>query len=162
MMRFWHILVALALIAGTLSPMATRVHAGPAAAEGGGQLGLFGTVVAIVARTIVLDSGNTVATDEDTRFLVPGVDDANLGHISINDRLAIVAAELGDGSLLALDIMSTPEEPVNTDHVLGVVTGSEDGFVTLADEQGNTLTLELPSEWQWRSEISLPLSLTWM
>ena len=92
----------------------------------GESVGLFGTVTAIVGTTIFLDTGNTVATDENTRFLVPGVDDASLADISITDRLAIVALKLEGGSLLALDVMSTPEEPVNTDHVLGVVTGTED------------------------------------
>ena len=144
MTRFWHILVAVALVAATLSPMATRVHAGPAVADEGRHLGLFGTVVAIVGPTVILDGGDTVATDEDTRYFVPSVDEATLADISFNDRLAIVAVELGDRSLLALDIMSTPEEPVNTDHVIGVVTGFEDGLITLTDEQGKTFTLELP------------------
>ena len=142
--KTWRLLAILLLIVGTLTVGVGRTHAAPLLQGEGTRIGLFGTVTAIVDTTIVLDSGDTVATDEDTRFFVPGVDDASLADISVADRLAIVAVELEDGSLLALDIMSTPEEPVNTDHVLGVVTGDEDGLVTLTDEQGNTFTLELP------------------
>lgn len=144
-MRTWQLLAILLLITGGVFATAGRTHAAPSLQGVGESVGLFGTVTAIVGTTIFLDTGNTVATDENTRFLVPGVDDASLADISITDRLAIVALKLEGGSLLALDVMSTPEEPVNTDHVLGVVTGTEDGLVTLTDEQGNPFTLELPA-----------------
>ena len=142
--KTWRLVAILLLMAATLTVGVGRTHAAPLLQGEGTRIGLFGTATAIVGTTIVLDGGDTVATDEDTRYFVPGVDEATFAHISINDRLAIVAVELEDGSLLALDIMSTPEEPVTTDHVLGVVTGSEDGLVTLTDEQGTTFTLELP------------------
>ena len=55
-----------------------------------------------------------------------------------------MAVELEDGSLLALDVLSTPEEPVDNDHVIGVVTGAENGLVTITDDDGNEITIELP------------------
>ncbi len=145
MMRFWHTLVALALIAGTLSPMATRVHADPAAADEGRQLGLFGTVVAIVDPTIILDGGEAVGTNDDTEFQVPGVDDASIADIGLGDRLAIVAVELASGGFLALNVLATPAEPVSTTHVLGVVTEAGEGVITLTDEDGNPFTVTLPA-----------------
>lgn len=145
MMRFWYILVALAVVAGTLSPMATRVHADPAAADEGRQLGLFGTVVAIVGPTIILDGGEAVGTNDDTEFQVPGVDDASIADISLGDRLAIVAVELAGGGFLALIVLATPAEPVSITHVLGVVTETSNGVITLTDEDGNPFTVTLPA-----------------
>ena len=145
MMRFWHILVALALVAATLSPMATRVHAAPAVADEGRQRGLFGTVVAIVGPTIILDGGEAVGTNDDTDFQVPGVDDASIADIGLGDRLAIVAVELAGGGFLALNVLATPAEPVSTTHVLGVVTEAGNGVITLTDEDGNPFTVTLPA-----------------
>ena len=144
-MRFRHILLALVLIAGTLSPMAARVHAAPAVADEGRQLGLFGTVVAIVGPTIILDGGEAVGTDDDTDFQVPGVDDASIANISLGDRLAIVAVELTGGGFLALNVLATPAEPVSTVHLLGVVTEASNGVITLTDEDGNPFTVTLPA-----------------
>lgn len=144
-MRFWHILLAVALVAGTLSAMAARVHADPAVAEEGRQLGLFGTVVAIVGPTIILDGGEAVGTDDDTEFQVPGVDDASIANIGLGDRLAIVAVELAGGGFLALNVLATPAEPVSTTHILGVVTEAGNGIITLTDEDGNPFTVTLPA-----------------
>ena len=145
MLRLWRILAALALIAGSLSPMATRVHADPAVADEGRQLGLFGTVVAIVGPTIILDGGEGVGTNDDTEFQVPGVDDASIANISLGDRLAIVAVVLAGGGFLALSVLATPAEPVSTTHVLGVVTEASDGVITLTDEDGSPFTVTLPA-----------------
>ena len=144
-MRFWHILLAVARGAGTLAAMAARVHADPAVADEGRQLGLFGTVVAIVGPTIILDGGEAVGTNDDTEFQVPGVDDASIANIGLGDRLAIVAVELAAGGFLALNVLATPAEPVSTAHVLGVVTEASDGVIILTDENGTPFTVTLPA-----------------
>ena len=142
-MRVWYVLIALALIAGTLSPMATRVYAAPGADEGK-SLGLFGTVLAIIDLTIILDGGEVVATDDRTVFQVPGEDGATIADISLGDRLAILAADLSDGGFLAIHILATPAEPVHNTHLVGVVTGIGNGVVTLTDDTGSPFIVTLP------------------
>lgn len=106
--------------------------------------GLFGDVSSMVDNTIILDGGEIVATDENTLFVVPGVDDADLNDIAVGDRLAIVAIELADGSLLAVNVLVTPENPVSNTHVLVVVTGAQGGLITLIDNRGRPHNMELP------------------
>ncbi len=118
--------------------------ASPLVQEEGERVGLFGTVTAVVDGTILLDGGEIVATDEGTRFLTPGVGQTSLADIGVGDRLAIIGVEQEDGSLLALHVLSTPDEAVNTTHVLGVVTEVMDRLITLTDNQGNPFTVELP------------------
>ncbi len=142
-MRVWYILIALAVIAGTLSPMATRVYAAPAAAEGK-SLGLFGTVLAIVDLAIILNGGEVIATDDQTVFQVPGADGATIADIGLGDRLAILAAQDVDGGFLGIHILATPAEPVRNTHLVGVVTDAQNGVVTLTGDDGNPVTVTLP------------------
>jgi len=138
-------LVGMLLIAVVLALITTgSAHGAPQLQGEGQRQGLFGDVVAVVDNTIFLDSGEIVATDGNTLFVVPGVDNADLNDIAIGDRLAIVAVELADGSLIAENVFSTPQEPVKNTHVIVVVTGAQGGLITLIDDRGRPRTLELP------------------
>ena len=110
----------------------------------GQRQGLFGDVSSVVDNTIILDGGEIVATDENTLFVVSGVDNADLNDIAIGDRLAFVAVELADGSLVAENVLSTPQEPVNSTHLIVVVTGAQGGLITLIDNKGRPHHMELP------------------
>ena len=144
-MTTWRLLGILLLTGAMTVATMGRTYADPPLQEEE-RVGLFGTVTAVVEATIILDSGETVATDENTRFHVPGVEGAGLLDIGVGDRLAIVAVELEAGTLLALHVLSTPEEPVSSSHVLGIVTATEDGLITLTDNQGNSVTIEVSGE----------------
>ena len=133
---FLAVVMTFAIIGGT--------YAAPLLQNGGVRVGLFGTVTALADTTIILDDGQIVATDENTLFLVPGMGNASLANIDQGDRLAIVAVEIDDGSLLALDVLVVPDEPVSNTHIIGVVTDTENGVITLTDNQGTAYTLELP------------------
>ncbi|MCH8088024.1 MAG: hypothetical protein IIC81_09275, partial [Chloroflexi bacterium] len=143
-MKTRHLVIVLLLVVALVVTTTAGAFAAPLLQVEGTRVGLFGTVSTVLDGTIILDGGEIVATDENTRFLVPGVEGAGLGDIAVGDRLAILAVELEDGSLLALDVLSTPEEPVDNDHVIGVVTGTEDGLITITDDEGNEITIELP------------------
>ena len=153
-MRTWHLIgtftgILLAVVALSFAT-AGRANAAPLLQVAGPQqatVGLFGTISAIVTTTaatstIILDGGEVVATNASTTFIVPDVDAATLADITVGDRVAILAIE--DGGLVALDVSVIPDEPVSTVHVLGVVTESGDGLITLTDSQGNTTTVALP------------------
>ena len=142
-MKSWRLLVIPLLIAAITIATVGGAYAAPLL-QGEKRVGLFGTVSAVVDGTIILDGGEIVATDENTQFLVPGVDGATIEEVTVGDRLAIVVLEAEDGSLLALDVLSTPAEPVNNDHIVGVVTGAEGGLITITDNRGNEFTVELP------------------
>ena len=51
---------------------------------------------------------------------------------------------LEDGGILAIDIMVTPSQPVSNDHVVGVVIEAEGGVITVTDNDGNDVDIELP------------------
>ena len=138
-------LVGMLLLVIALALTATgSAYGAPQLQMEGQRQGLFGDVSAVVDNTIVLDSGEIVATDENTLFVVPGVDDADLNDIAIGDRLAIVAVELADGSLVAENVFSTPQSPVNNTHIIVVVTGAQGGLITLIDNKGRSHNMELP------------------
>ena len=143
-MKTRHLVTVLLLVVALVVATTAGAYAAPLSQQEGEKVGLFGTVTALVDRTIILDGGEIVTTDENTRFLVPGVENASLADIALGDRVAVIALQFEDGSLLAVDVLSAPEEPVSNDHVLGVVTELTDGVVTLTDDRGNTFTVELP------------------
>ncbi len=143
-MKTRHLVTVLLLVVALVVATTAGAYAAPLLQEEGARVGLFGTVTAIVDSTIILDGGEIVTTDENTRFLVPGVENASLADIAPGDRVAVIALEFEDGSLLAVDVLLTPEKPVDNDHVIGVVTGTEDGLVTITDNEGNEITIELP------------------
>ena len=138
-------LVGMLLLVVALTLTATgSAYGAPQLQRESQRQGLFGDVSSVVDNTIILDSGEIVATDENTLFVVPGVDDADLNDIAVGDRLAIVAIELADGSLLAVNVLVTPEKPVSNTHVLVVVTGAQGGLITLIDNRGRPHNMELP------------------
>ena len=51
------------------------------------RVGLFGTVTALVDSTIVLDTGEIIATDENTLFFLADGSAGSLADIFIDDRL---------------------------------------------------------------------------
>ncbi|MBI2856617.1 MAG: hypothetical protein HYX93_07210 [Chloroflexi bacterium] len=143
-MRPRQILGIVILIGAMLFATMGYTSAAPGAQGQQSTVGIFGTVTAIVGGTIILDSGDVVAADENTLYAVPGVDSPTLANISIGGRVGIVAAELEDGVLLAQSVMLIPGEPVTTTHLVGVVTSVEDGLIILTDDEGNTFSVEVP------------------
>ena len=107
-------------------------------------VGLFGTVTALVDSTIVLDTGEIIATDENTLFFLVDGSAGSLADIFIDDRLAIIALELGDGSLIATEVSLTSDEAVTTTTFIGIVTETGDGVATITDDEGNSITVEIP------------------
>ena len=137
------------MAAATIVLLLSMITAGGAFAAPVFQLseergGVFGTVSAILDDSLVLDGEKIVATDSNTRVLVPGAEEASLEDISIGDRLAVVAEAHEDGGIVAIDIMVTPPQPVNNDHVVGVVTNTENGVITVTDNDGNSVDVEVP------------------
>ena len=59
-------------------------------------------------------------------------------------RLAIIALELDDGSLIATEVSLTSDEAVTTTTFTGVVTETGDGVATITDDEGNSITVEIP------------------
>ncbi len=143
-MKTRHLVTVLLLVVALVLTTTAGAFAAPLLQGEGSRVGLFGTVSTVLDGTIILDGGEIVATDENTGFLVPGVENANLADIALGDRVAVIALEFEDGSLLALEVLLIPEEPVDNDHVIGVVTGTEDGLVIITDDEGNEITIELP------------------
>jgi hypothetical protein len=82
-------------------------------AEADRRARLNGEVTAIEGTDITIDVRDgrpvTVATDEETSFHVPGVDDATLGDVAVGDRVT-VAVEMEDGAPKALVVVVTPED----------------------------------------------------
>ena len=139
------VLLHILLLIGAMAIATAGVtYAAPLFQEEDNRIGLFGNVSALVDGTIILDTGQVVTTDQDTRFLVPGSGDASRDTLATGDRVAIVAAEFEDATLLARFIVKTPDEPVNNTHVIGVVTSIEDGLITLTDQEGVSSTLVVP------------------
>jgi len=143
-MKIWKIVGVLALVAVLALSSVGSALSSPALQQEGEKVGLFGTVVVIEGLIIKLDTGKEVETTADTGFHVPGLDTAGLENISVGDRLSILALQEADGSLTALQVVVIPGEPANNSHIIGVVTDTENGIITITDAQGNSFTLELP------------------
>ena len=142
-MNAWRLISILLLIAVLSLGSIGSVFASPGLQEEE-KVGLFGTVVAVEGSTIKLDTGEEVETTAETGFKVPLLTTASLADISDGDRLSILALKGADGSLTALQAVVVPGEPVDNSHVLGVVTDTTNGTVTLTDAEGNSFMLELP------------------
>ncbi|MEE9324888.1 MAG: hypothetical protein V3U90_04995, partial [Dehalococcoidia bacterium] len=143
-MKIWKIAGILALVAVLALSNVGSAFTSPTLQGEGEKVGLFGTVVVIEGLIIKLDTGKEVETTADTGFHVPSLDTASLDNVSAGDRLSILALQGADGSLTALQVVVIPGEPVDNTHIIGVVTDTENGIITITDAQGNSFTLELP------------------
>lgn len=143
-MKIWKIVGILALVVALSLNSVGSALSSPALQQEGEKVGLFGTVVVIEGNTIKLDTGKEIETTADTGFHVPGLDTASLDNVSTGDRLSILALQEADGSLTALQVVVIPGEPADNSHIIGVVTDTENGIITITDAQGNSFTLELP------------------
>ena len=158
-MRTWPLFFVVLMAVGAIIFTSGRVNAAPGSPAAPSDaapaqqvseptIGLFGTVSAIVVSTsttstIVLDGGEVVAIDASTAFSVPDVDDAGLADIAVGDRVAIVAVT--NGGTVALSVTAIPGAPVSTIHLLGIVTATGQGTITLTDAGGATTTISVPS-----------------
>jgi hypothetical protein len=110
---------------------------------------VFGTVVEIGENTLTIatDDAITVINVDDNTILRVDEDTVDLDAIAIGDALAATVSVLDNGSLLAHKILVRPDNNAARSfiHVVGVVTGVEDGTFTLTDVDGGTVTLDLPA-----------------
>ncbi len=142
------LLVVLSLIAVlALGGITTALASPPAQLPPGEHRGMFGTVTALGADSITLDTAQgpaTVKVDQNSKLRLPGKDTATLADVKVGDRLAVLATKQG-AVLTALVIMVVPGQPQNQ-HKTGVITDIKGISITITDKDGNSLTLDVPGD----------------
>ncbi len=138
-------------VPGVENPTLADVHVGDhihglAVEKGNGSL--WGRIIAVVderkfhGQVAAIDGVNvtvntpdgpvTVATDDRTRFEVPGVENPTLADVHVGDLVFVVAFGQGDGSILARLIAVRPQVKFR-----GEVLAKNGATLTIATERGN-------------------------
>lgn len=108
------------------------------------QHAITGTVTAISVANITVQTPKqgtvTVITNTDTKYKVPGVTDATLANVKVDDRI-VAMGEKTDAGLVAKLVAVMPKPPM---HITGEVTQVSGNTVTVTDKNSNTFTITLP------------------
>lgn len=108
------------------------------------QLAVDGTVTSISGANITVQTPKqgtvTVITNPDTKYRVPGVTDATLANVKVDDRI-VATGNKTDAGFVAKLVAVLPKPPV---HITGKVTQVSGNTVTVTDKNSNTFTITLP------------------
>lgn len=147
-MKIWKIVGILALVMALSLSSVGSAFASPALQEEGEKVGLFGVLVSIEDDVVTINTNKgpvEIVITEETDIFVPPNRNATIEDLEADGSVRVAISAVREGELLvATSIMRIPGEPVVHSHVVGVVVSTEDGTITLEDDQGNTFTLEVP------------------
>jgi len=107
-----------------------------------GRFLLHGQVLAIEAPALKMKtpaSEQTVLTDENTRFRVPGVETPSLSDVHVGDHVVIRGERQEDGSLLASGIGVVTKRDMRRNTRRGRVEAIGERFLTLATPDGELI-----------------------
>jgi hypothetical protein len=98
-----------------------------------------GHVAAVEGRTVTVDTGQgerVVITDGDTRFFIPGMQEAKIADVLVGEPVLALGEPDGDGALIARVVAIVTPAQVARHTVRGVVRAIEDDTLGLATRRG--------------------------
>jgi hypothetical protein len=104
-----------------------------------------GDTLVIVAPGRDADEGKRVRTTDETRFRVPGVEDATLDDLKVGDRIAALGGKDESGDFVAKIVAVVPRRPRRI-VVRGEVTAMDEGSFTLETPHRREVTVIITGE----------------
>jgi hypothetical protein len=108
-----------------------------------------GDTLVIVAPGRDADEGKRVRTTDETRFRVPGVEDATLADLKVGDRIAALGSKDESGDFVARIVAVVPRRPRRI-VVRGEVTAVDEGSFALDTPHRDEVTVIITDETRFR------------